>query len=299
MAASHLPWTAPSLAVAATIAAALPLAGLVGLSRPAAFERARMEPPAFVRRQEETKRLQHEMGLLARMQKGLLPPRLPQLPGWEIAARSLIANEAGGDLYDFITDEAGFVWVAAGDVAGHGYSCAIAQAMTKAALVGLIGRRLSVGEVLTRADRVLRTSGPNRHFTTLALLRLDPSTGAATFANAGHPPAYLVAEDGVRELAMPGLPLGMGPSRRYDEVTLTLAPGTALVFGSDGLFEALDADGRVYGFARLPALLPGVSWRTADRILDAVVDDWRSHLRTLLPRDDTTVVVLKRKAGIG
>jgi serine phosphatase RsbU (regulator of sigma subunit) len=130
-------------------------------------------------------------------------------------------------------------------------------------------------------------------------LRLDPSTGEGVFANAGHPPAYLVNGEGIRELAVAGLPLGMGPARSYGEVALTLAPGTALVFASDGLFEALDADAAVYGFPRLAELLPGVSWRTAERILAAVFDDWRSHLRTLLPRDDTTVVVLKRKAGIG
>jgi serine phosphatase RsbU (regulator of sigma subunit) len=295
----HLPWTTASFVIAGALAAAIPLAGLAGLSRSAAAELARMEPPAFVRRLEEDKRRRHEMGLLARMQQGLLPRRLPEVPGWEIAARSVIANEAGGDLYDMITDQRGLLWIAAGDVAGHGYSCAVAQAMTKSALASLIGRYRSPAEVLARADRVLRTAGPTRHFTTLALLRLDPQTGDGVFCNAGHPPAYLVDGDGVRELAVAGLPLGMGPTRSYGEISLTLTPGASLVFASDGLFEALDVDAGVYGFPRLAELLPGVSWRTADRILAAVFDDWRSHLRTLLPRDDTTVVVLKRKAGIG
>lgn len=295
----QLPWATASFAVAAALALAIPIAGLAGLTRSAAAELARMEPPAFVRRLLDDKRLLHEMGLLARMQQGLLPRRLPELPGWEIAARSVIANEAGGDLYDMITDPRGQLWVAAGDVAGHGYSCAVAQAMTKAALASLIGRHGSPAEILVRADRVLRTAGPTRHFTTLALLRLDPQTGECLFANAGHPPAYLVGDDGVRELAVAGLPLGMGPARSYEEASLTLAPGTALVFCSDGLFEAQDADAAVYGFPRLAAILPALSWRTADRILAAVFDDWRSHLRTLLPRDDTTIVVLKRKAGIG
>lgn len=295
----HLPWTTAAFAVAAAVCAAIPVAGLVGLSRSAAAELTRMEPPVFVRRLEEAKRQRHEMGLLARMQQGLLQRRLPELPGWEIAARSVIANEAGGDLYDVVTDPRGLLWVAAGDVAGHGYSCAVAQAMTKAALVSLIGRHGSPAEILERADRVLRRAGPTRHFTTLALLRIDPRTGQGAFANAGHPPAYLVNDGGVRELAQDGLPLGIGPLRTYQEIPLALEPGTALVFCSDGLFEAIDADGEVYGFPRLGELLRTVSWRTADRILAALFDDWRRHLRTLLPRDDTTVVVLKRKAGIG
>ena len=73
-------------------------------------------------------------------------PQLPEIPGWEIAARSLLATEAGGDLYDVLRDEEGNLWIAAGDVAGHGYSCAIAQAMTMAALTSLIGAEQTPSE---------------------------------------------------------------------------------------------------------------------------------------------------------
>jgi phosphoserine phosphatase RsbU/P len=239
--------------------------------------------------------LKSEMGLLARMQRGLLPRTLPRLEGWEIAARSVLANEAGGDLYDFLPDDNGHLWIAAGDVAGHGYSCAVAQAMTKAALASLVGRGgRTPAEVLKRADRVLRAAGATRNFTALTLLRLEPRTGEALIANAGHPFPLLAASGRVSELSLGGLPLGKGPARDYEDRPLSIPPGSVLVFSSDGLFEAEDRSGDPYGFERAQEVLRKFADRPAERILEAFFGDWRSHLRGQRPLDDTTLVVIKR-----
>jgi serine phosphatase RsbU (regulator of sigma subunit) len=295
--AMHLAWMPASFAVTAGLLAALAFLGFLGITRSGSAEVARLAPPNFVRRLEEERRLRSEMALLATMQRGLLPRELPRIEGYEMAARSVIANEAGGDLYDVLRDDDGYVWIAAGDVAGHGYSCAIAQAMTKSALASLAGRGRTPAEVLHRMDRVLQEAGPKRNFTSLALLRLRPGTGEALVSNAGHPYPVLLAGEEVRELEMPGLPLGMGPRRRYQDHPLTLPPGATLVFCSDGLFEASDGGGRVYGFDRLRQVLRDVRYMPADRILDALFADWRQHLRASRSMDDTTVVVLKRGAG--
>ena len=264
----HLDWTPIAFAATAGLAVAVVALGLLGLARSPAAEIQRLAPPAFVRRLEEQRRLVHEMGLLARMQRGLLPRTLPRLDGWEVAAHSVLANEAGGDLYDFVHDDAGRLWLAAGDVAGHGYSCAIAQAMTKAALASLIRADRTPAQVLQRADAVLRAAGATRNFTSLSLLRLDPATGDALLSNAGHPPALLWAAGEVTEIAIPSLPLGLGPPRRYQDQAVHLPPGAALVFSSDGLFEAMDGDGALYGYDRAQEILqepvramPARSWR--------------------------------------
>jgi serine phosphatase RsbU (regulator of sigma subunit) len=291
----HLEWLPGSFAANAFPLAGFAVLGWLGLSRPAAVEVQRLAPPAFVRRLEEERRLRHEMDLLARMQRGLLPRTLPRIEGYEMAARSILANEAGGDLYDVLSDEEGRVWIAAGDVAGHGYSCAIAQAMTKAALGSLIGRGRPPSEVLRRMDRVLRAAGAKRNFTSLALLRLDPATGEALLSNAGHPYPLLAAGGEVRELELPSLPLGQGPPRTYQDVAFRLEPGAALALCSDGLFEAQDSDGSFYGFERVQAVLRVASGWDADRILAAVFADWSHHLRAAQPLDDTTVVVLRRR----
>lgn len=297
-AALHLDWLPGTFAVAAGIPAAIVLLGLVGLPRSAQAEIQRLVPPAFVRRLEEEKRLKHEMGLLARMQRGLLPRTLPRIEGWEIAARSILANEAGGDLYDFLPDDNGHLWIAAGDVAGHGYSCAVTQAMTKSALASLVGRgERTPAEVLGRADRVLRAAGPTRNFTTLALLRLNPRTGEALLANAGHPYPLLASGSEVAEIALPGFPLGVGPRREYEDRPLAIPPGGVLVFASDGLFEAVDRNGALYGYERPREVLQNAAGRSAEKILEAFLDDWRRHLRGERPLDDTTLVVIRRSGG--
>ena len=296
-AALHLEWIPGSFAAAAGLAAALPVLGWLGLSRSATAEVERLAPPAFVRRLEEERRFRHEMDLLAKMQHGLLPRTLPRIEGYELAARSVIANEAGGDLYDVLTDEEGYVWIAAGDVAGHGYSCAIAQAMTKSALASLVGRGRTPAEVLLRADRVLRAAGATRNFTSLALLRLRPETGKALVSNAGYPYPLLVKDGEVEEINLSALPLGLGPPRRYQDRSLELPPGSVLIFFSDGLFEAVDGGGGVYGFDRLRELARDLGSRPADKALDLLFADWRRHLRAVQPLDDTTVVVVKRSGG--
>ena len=293
----HLAWMPVAVAVAAGVCSGLAGAGLYGLRRSPQVDSEGVRPPAFIRRIDDERRLKYEMDLLARMQLGLLPQSLPEVPGWDIAARSLLATEAGGDLYDFLLDEEGQLWVAAGDVAGHGYSCAIVQAMTTAALTSLIVPGQSPSEVLRQVDRVIRRGGGHRNFTSLALLRLDPRTGSALLGNAGHPFPFLLmlAEHDVSEVALPSLPLGQGPSREYVDEPLQLPPGSILVFCSDGLFEAPNWNSDQYGYDRPRDVLQEARHLPAAGILEAMLADWRRHLGSeASPPDDTTILVLKR-----
>lgn len=295
----YRPWSPGALVASVALAAAPLVAGAVGLARPARDERGVGPVSAFVRQLEQERRLRHEMDLLTRMQLGLLPASPPTLRGWRIAARSLLASEAGGDLYDFVTDADGSFWLAAGDVAGHGYSCAITGAMTKAGLAALIEPGRGPAEVLERLDRVLRRAAGNgpRAFTSLCLARLDPATGELRLANAGHPfPFLLGADRSVRELALPGLPLGQGPERRREELAVTIPLGGALVVASDGLFEGVDADDEAYGFERARTAIETAAWRVdPESLLEALLADWRQHVGDAPLADDTTLVVLRRE----
>jgi hypothetical protein len=293
-AAVHADWLPVTCAATVGLSIGLLALGFVGLSRPERVELERLTPPRFIRRLEEERRLKYEMDLLARMQLGLLPTDVPAVPGWDIAARSLLATEAGGDLYDFILDDAGDLWIAAGDVAGHGYSCAIVQAMTTAALTSLIAPGKSPSEVLVGVDRVIRRGGTRRNFTSLTLLRIDPLTGEAVLANAGHPYPLALADGEVAELAVPGLPLGQGPRRQYLDIPLQIPEGGALVLCSDGLYEAVNWESSPYGFDRPREVLRTLETRTAEEILETLLADWRSHVRSEAPPDDTTIVVIKR-----
>ncbi len=290
----HAAWMPLQLAVTGGSTAALLLLGWVGLNRPEQIELEGRKAPAFIRRIEEERRQHYELNLLTRMQTGL-QPEVPTVSGWEIAVRSLLATEAGGDLYDFLEDDEGGLWIAAGDVAGHGYSCAIAQAMTAASLASLVHSSQTPPGILSRIDKVLRRNAAHRHFTSLALMRLDPATGLGRLANAGHPFPLLVKDGEVTEVAIAGLPLGQGPPREYREVPVEIPPGGVLVFCSDGLFEGTDWQGVPYGYDRPRELLKTLRRRaTATDMLDALFSDWRRHLGAQEHQDDTTVVVIKR-----
>lgn len=291
-----LDWMAGSFTLTAGLLLGMTTLGVAGLRREEEPEARGMGAPAFLRRLEEEKRLRHEMGLLERMQLGLLPEEVPRLEGWQISARSVLASEVGGDLYDFLVDDRGRLWIAAGDVSGHGYSCAIVHAMTKAALASLVSPERTPGEVLDRVDRVLRSVRYKRAFTSLALLRLDPATGEGRLANAGHPYPLLSGRHGVRDLELPGLPLGQGPPRSYRDLPLRLERGEVLVFCSDGLFEATDREVRAYGFDRPAELLAKVTRWPSNEILEMLLADWRRHRGSVEAKDDTTVVVVKRLA---
>lgn len=270
--------------------------GLVGLRRPAQEDESRVEAPKYVRRLESERRVKYEMDLLSRMQLALLPEKPPEVAGLEIAVRTELATEAGGDLYHFLPDESGRLWIAAGDVSGHGYSCGLQQAMVMAALGSLVKADRTPSAVLGEVDRVLRMGRPERLFTSLALIRLDPKSGEALLSNAGHPYPLLVREGRCTELPAPGLPLGQGPERTYADVSLTLAPGGILVLASDGLFEGPDRFDAPYGYERPRAVLEGIGlWRRpAEAIVEALFADWRRHVGEGPPSDDTTVLVVKR-----
>jgi serine phosphatase RsbU (regulator of sigma subunit) len=276
--------------------AALAVLGYAGLGKPEREDQARIEAPEYVRRLESERRVKYEMDLLSRMQLSLLPEKPPHVAGLELAVKTVLATEAGGDLYDFVTDDAGELWIAAGDVSGHGYSCGIQQAMVMAALSSLVKAGRSPGEILEEVDRVLRMGRSGRLFTSLALLRFDVKAGRAVFANAGHPFPLLLAGGRCIEVAAPGLPLGQGPPRSYADQTFDLPAGGILVIASDGLFEGPDRFDAPYGYDRPRALLESASlWRRpAESIVEALFADWRLHVGEGAPADDTTVLAVKR-----
>ncbi|HEX9943347.1 MAG TPA: SpoIIE family protein phosphatase, partial [Thermoanaerobaculia bacterium] len=290
----HPLWMPGSFALTAGLTAALLVLGFMGISQPEEVETGYVPPPAFMRRLAEERRLRHEVDLLARMQIGLLPQDMPKVEGYEIAARSVLASEAGGDLYDFQRDDAGRLWIAAGDVAGHGYSCAVAQAMVKAGLLSLVAPEESPAAVLRQLDRVLRNVTTEHSFTSLALVRIEPATGNAVLGNAGYPYPLVLADGKLAEIDLPGLPLGQGPARPYADRDFQLPRGGVLALCSDGLSEALDRNGNAYGFERVREVLRVMGHRPAVEIVDALLNDCRRHLGAEQPPDDVTVVVVKR-----
>lgn len=231
----------------------------------------------LLRDRREKQRLASEMEAARTVQQVLVPEAIPEVAGFAIESVYRPAGEVGGDFFQILPTAAGGVLIVIGDVSGKG----MPAAMTVALLVGTV-RTLahfvqSPGEILAAMNqRMLARSAGG--FTTCLVLRVD-SDGTFTAANAGHLAPYL---DG-RELALENcLPLGLAPGTIYAESRFDLASGAQLTLLTDGVVEARDKDGRLFGFDRTAELSAG----PAEKLTGAAQDFGQE--------DDITVVTVIR-----
>jgi hypothetical protein len=199
----------------------------------------------FARSAHQEQRLRTEMESARRVQGQLVPAQLPQLAGFACDAGYRTASEVGGDFYQVFPRLDGSALILVGDVSGKGLRAAMLGTLIVGAAGALAQEDLAPAEMLDRLNRHLcgRTDGG---FATClcALLELD---GSLTIANAGHLSPYCNG----RELPCdPGLPLGILPTAEYTETRIQLSPGDALTFLSDGVVEARNAAGELFGFDR-------------------------------------------------
>ncbi len=200
-------------------------------------------------------RLEQEMRVAALIQQQFLPRELPRLPDWQVAALYGPARAVGGDFYDFIALPDGRIGIVVGDVTDKGVPAALIMARTQSVLRGEAPRLLSPAKVLERANEILLPEMPARMFVTCLYVVLEPETGRVVYANAGHNLPYVRTAEGVIELRATGMPLGLLPGMDYPEHEAVIAPGESVLLYSDGLVEAHDRDGEMFGFPRLRELM--------------------------------------------
>ncbi len=221
----------------------------------------------------------------ARVQAGLLPAHVPELPGWEVAARFVPAGSVGGDFYDWEVTDDGLV-ITLADVMGKGPAAAILAATTRSVLQSQ-GAGADVGAALGAAERAMsddltRTGA----FVTVFRAHLDASTGLLTYADAGHGLTLLVRADGrAQRLPANGLPLGVGTGTERGSSTEQMEPGDLLLAFSDGVLDA--AGGSLGDLSRLEEAVAGTG-RAADAV-GAVLS-----LTGTAQDDDLTVVAIRR-----
>jgi serine phosphatase RsbU (regulator of sigma subunit) len=185
------------------------------------------------------------------IQQQLLPKELPTLPGWRIAAYYQPARAIGGDFYDFLELPDGQLALVAGDVTDKGIPAALVMTTTHSIFRGDAPGLVSPGAVLERANNRLYSAIPAHMFVTCLYAKLDPVTGRLRYANAGHNLPYVATADGVTELRATGMSLGAMPDMTYEENETYLSPGDCILLNSDGLAEAHNSAGEMFGFPRL------------------------------------------------
>jgi predicted ATPase/serine phosphatase RsbU (regulator of sigma subunit) len=242
----------------------------------------------------EQERVQRELEIAHEVQLSLLPQQTPRYPPFEIAQTSRAARQVSGDLYGYYHRPNGGLAIAVGDVTGKGMPAALLMGATVVALAGAIEADLSPGETLVRTDRVLQPYIASRQNVGICLAYFDP--GQMQVANAGAIAPIVRNKEGTHMLVeIGGLPLGTHLSGQfpYENATFQLISADFVILTTDGLIEATDPTGQMYGFERFEAAIAAGPGESAQAMLDYLLADWRDFVGHTEQQDDLTVVVVK------
>jgi predicted ester cyclase len=245
----------------------------------------------------ERERVQQELRVARRIQQASLPKEVPALEGWQISSYYWPAREVGGDFYDFHLLSEGKLGLAVGDATGKGVPAALVMSTTCGMLRLAAQSYSSAGEMLQRVNEALFPYIPPNMFVTCFYCILDPESGSLTYANAGHDLPYLHRNGDAEELRARGMPLGLMLGMSYEEGEASLREGNCVLFYSDGLVEAHDSIGEMFGFPRLRAFVAehGEERSLGDFLLEELYSftgaEWEQE-------DDITLLTLRRSSSL-
>jgi ketosteroid isomerase-like protein len=243
----------------------------------------------------ERARVERELEVARSIQQASLPEEVPELEDWRIDPFYQPAREVGGDFYDFHLLPEGKLGLVVGDATGKGVPAALVMSTTLGMLQST-ARALgspSPGEVLEQVNETLVARVPTNMFVTCFYAILDPISGSLTYANAGHDLPYLHRNGEAEELRATGMPLGLMPGMEYEEEVASLREGESVLFYSDGLVEAHDPQGQMFGFPRLRALVAKHGEESSlgvflmEELYSFVGEGWEQE-------DDITLLTLRR-----
>jgi phosphoserine phosphatase RsbU/P len=246
---------------------------------------------ADAKRQAE---LEQELQLARDIQQGLLLEAVPHLRGWEISAISLPARDLGGDLYDFLplgSDRHGLM---IGDVSGKGLPAALRMAVARTVFRHEARGGNGPSTALAGVNRAVLREIPHG-MVTMLYAQLDVAGGQIVFANAGHNYPLLIRGDRIEELEADGLPLGVDGDADYGELTTRLLPGQSVLLYTDGVVEAENPAGEIFGFEQLRVLLSEYRSMKPRAIIAALLHDLRTWQGASGATDDVTIVALRRR----
>ena len=246
----------------------------------------------------QKEKLDHELSMARQIQERLLPSEMPSPPGWRIESLWQPAQVVSGDFFDFIPLSEDTIAVVIGDVSGKGLPASLLMATTRSMLRGLSScvpdkNYLSPGMILEEANKLLVEDTPAAMSVTCIFAAVNLASGQVRLANAGHCYPYHRTSGDPEGVLAKGMPLGFFPGMTYEEIELSLSPGDSLLFYSDGLIEARNADNQLYGNDRLFDLLKDK--KNDPKLFDQLVINlgefagpgWEKE-------DDLTMVLLKR-----
>jgi serine phosphatase RsbU (regulator of sigma subunit)/predicted ester cyclase len=244
-------------------------------------------------------RVEHDLRVARSIQQASLPKEVPMLKGWQIAPYYQPAREVGGDFYDFHLLPEGRVGLVVGDATGKGVPAALVMSTTCGMLRLAAQSHTSPSQMLQGVNEVLFPNIPSNMFVTCFYAILNPKSGHLVYANAGHDLPYLHRNGEAEELRARGMPLGLMSKMSYEEKETTLHVGEAALLYSDGLVEAHDPEGEMFGFPRLRALLAEHSAEEERLVGDFLMEELYSFVgEGWEQEDDITLLTLRRSSSL-
>jgi hypothetical protein len=242
-------------------------------------------------------RIRDELVVARELQSDLLPNEISMVPGHSFAHSYRTANEVGGDYYDVTPLPDGRVALMMGDASGHGMAAGLVMAIANATLKTGLDLDPSPERVVTLLNRTLCRTGTKRTFMSVFYALLLPELGILEYVCAGHPFPFLRRENGeIEELGEGGLPLGLHDALPVKCHKVAMRPGDLLVMYTDGLAEAVDSEGRAFGYDGIREVIRhgGPPQIVHDRILAA----FDRHVGEEPLRDDLTLLLMARMPAV-
>ena len=245
----------------------------------------------------EQEKLRRDLALAAEVQRRLLPPEPPPCGSATLAAFTLAARTVGGDYYDFLVLPGERIGLAVADVSGKGIAAALLMSVVQASLRVISAEsEVSAAQLAAKMNRFIYASTGANKYATFFYAQLEERTRRLRYVNAGHNPPYLVrrTEAGVEvnELGAGGTVLGLFPEVDYEDAHVDLRPGDLLVAFTDGVTEAVNAEGDDFGEERLKALLQESIGETAEDVSAKLSERMRQWGAGAEQHDDLTFVVV-------
>jgi serine phosphatase RsbU (regulator of sigma subunit) len=236
-----------------------------------------------------------ELEMAVKVQSQLIPLHLPEIPGWDFAARWQPAREVSGDYYDFIPNK-GKMGIVIADVSGKGMHAALFMASTRSIIRAKATAFMSPAENLTQANALLCADAAKGMFVTLFYAEVEPESNAVSYVSCGHNPPFWYRADRreIVELMPTGSVLGINEDAAYGARQIEVGRGDVVFFYTDGLTEAFDERLQMFGEDRVKAVLSRAPGASATRILEAIEGELASFVGTAPPSDDRTIVVARR-----
>ena len=240
-------------------------------------------------------RLERDLALARELQFRLLPQSRPQLTNLDVAAKFVPARAIGGDLYDFVSYSLSRTAIVIGDVSGKGAPAAIYAALVSGILRSHAPMEPGPAEMQRAVNFSLGERRIEGQFVSMIYAVWDDENRSLQVANSGLPRPLYCHDDKIEVIEATGLPLGLFDDAEYDEFTFKANPGDVFVFFSDGILDARNKAGDMFGRSRVEEVVAGCPELSADCVVNSLFKAVAEHASGVETFDDQTVVAIKVK----